>query len=56
MAAGSRACSLPVAKVANAEGGGAPVGLSLVAAAGQDQALLALAAKAAAWLGLPHGA
>jgi amidase len=54
--AGLPEVTLPVAKVANAEGGGAPVGLSLVAAAGQDQALLALAAKAAAWLGLPHGA
>ena len=40
--------SLPVAKA-----GGAPVGLSLVAAAGRDRALLALAAEAATVLELP---
>jgi amidase len=40
--------TLPVARVE-----GAPVGLSLVAAAGRDRALLAFAARAAAALGLP---
>jgi amidase len=43
--------SIPVGKV-----DGAPVGLSLVAGAGRDRALLALAAKVAAELGLPAAA
>jgi amidase len=40
--------TLPVAVV-----GGAPVGLSLIAAAGHDRGLLALACDAASVLGLP---
>jgi amidase len=43
--------TLPVGKVE-----GAPVGLSLVAAAGRDRALLALAARLSAELGLPAAA
>jgi amidase len=47
--AGLPEVTIPAARVA----GGAPVGLSLVAAPGRDRALLALAERVAAELGLP---
>jgi amidase len=46
-------CGLPEVSLPAATVAGAPVGLSLVAAPGQDRALLALAREAAAVLGLP---
>jgi amidase len=46
-------CGLPVVTLPAAVVHGAPVGLSLVAAAGQDRGLLTLACDAASVLGLP---
>jgi amidase len=46
-------CGLPVVTLPAGVVGGAPVGLSLVAAAGNDRGLLALACDAASVLGLP---
>jgi amidase len=46
-------CGLPVVTLPAGNAGGAPIGLSLVAAPGHDRGLLALACDAASVLGLP---
>jgi amidase len=46
-------CGLPEVTLPAGKVGGAPIGLSLVAAPGHDRGLLALACDAASVLGLP---